>query len=387
MISYGRDALTLWSLDPGIRFLNHGAFGALPRELRAVADAWRARVEEQPVRFFMSALPQHLREAAAALAAFVGTAPERLGFVENASSGVSSVIGSLKLAPGDEILTTDHVYNAVRNRLRHAAGATGAVVVEVPLGLPVASGEAIVAALAAAITPRTRLLLVDHVASPSAVVMPVAALVALARARGIPVLIDGAHAPGMLDLDVDAIGADWYVGNCHKWLCAPKGAAFLAVGRSPPFEVHPTVISHAYGQGFAAEFDKVGTRDPSSWLTVPAAVAFHQRLGGADLRARNAGVARAAGAMLARRLGTECGAPAALFGSMATVRLPWAGPVDRAAAGRINDRLWHENRIEVPIMPFAGALWLRLSAQAYNDADDYAALADVLPDALRAAAA
>lgn len=384
-MTYGRDARALWALEPGIRFLNHGAFGALPRELMMAANEWRGRLETQPVRFIMHELPLLLREAAAALARFVGTAPDRLAFVENASSGVSSVIGSLPLAPGDEILTTDHVYNAVRNRLRHAAAQTGARIVEVPLGLPVASPDAVCAVITGAITARTRLLLVDQVASPSAVVMPVARIVEQARVRGIPVLVDGAHAPGMLELDVDAIGADWYVGNCHKWLCAPKGAAFLAIGRNPPFAVHPTVISHAYGQGFAAEFDKIGTRDPSAWLTVPAAIDFHQRLGGSALRARNIALAHEAGRALAERLGSVCGAPPAMLGSMATVRLPWDGPVDREAASRLNNALWHENRIEVPIMPFAGGLWLRLSAQAYNETEDYEALAEALPQALRAA--
>lgn len=387
MTHYGRALRDLWSLEENIHFLNHGSFGALPRELFAVQNEWRARLEAQPVRFFMEELPARLREAAAALAAFVGTAPDRLGFVENASSGVSAVVGSLKLAGGDEILTTDHVYNAVRNRLRHAAAQAGARVIEVPLGLPVTTPDAIVDAVAAALTERTRLLVIDHVASPSAVLMPVERVVAHARGRGVPVLVDGAHGPGMLDLDIDAIGADWYVGNCHKWLCAPKGAGFLAVGRNPPFAVHPTVISHAYGQGFTAEFDKIGTRDPSAWLAVPAAIGFHERLGGAALRARNIALARAAGRRLADQLGTECGAPAEMLGAMSTVRLPWDGAADRAAASSVHDALWRRHRVEVPIMPFAGRLWLRLSVQAYNDADDYDALAAALPEVLGTAVA
>jgi isopenicillin-N epimerase len=387
MTHYGRALRDLWSLEENLHFLNHGSFGAVPRELFAVQNDWRARMEAQPVRFFMEELPARLREAAAALAAFVGTEPDRLGFVENASSGVSAVVGSLTLAGGDEILTTDHVYNAVRNRLRHAASQSGARVIEVPIGLPVATPDAIADAIAAATSERTRLLVIDHVASASAVLMPVARIVARAQARGVPVLIDGAHAPGMLDLDIDAIGADWYVGNCHKWLCAPKGAGFIAVGCDPPFAVHPTVISHAYGQGFTAEFDKVGTRDPSAWLAVPAAIGFHERLGGAALRARNAGLARAAGMQLADGLGTECGAPPEMFGAMATVRLPWDGACDRAAAGSVHDALWRGYRIEVPVMPFAGQLWLRLSAQAYNDRDDYDALAAALPQVLHAAVA
>jgi isopenicillin-N epimerase len=210
----------------------------------------------------------------------------------------------------------------VRNALRHVASRTGAFVVEAPVGMPVSGSDQILEALRSRLSAKTRLIVIDHVASASAALLPAADVVALARAHGVPVLIDGAHAPGMLDLDLDQLGADFYVGNCHKWLCAPKGAAFLAVAAEWADRVHPTVISHAYGGGFTAEFDKVGSRDPSSWLTVPAAIAFHERLGGAALRRRNRKLALGMAERLADALGSDLGAPPSLFGSMTTVRLP-----------------------------------------------------------------
>ena len=192
-----------------------------------------------------------------------------------------------------------------------------------------------------------------------------------------PVLVDGAHAPGLIDLDIEALGATWYAGNCHKWLCSPKGAGFLAVAADAPWEVHPTVISHAYGQGFVAEFDKTGTRDVSAWLTVPDAIALHERLGGAALRRRNAALAIEAARGIAMELGTALGAPEAMFAAMATIRLPRpAGlPADWPTAALLRNAIWDVARIEVPVMALGGELWLRVSAQAYNEPGDYAGVA------------
>ncbi len=379
-IRYGAGLRDRWSLESGMRFLNHGSFGATPIAVQQVQEDWRRRMERQPVRF-MRELGPRLRAAAARLAAFVGADADGLVFVENATQGANAVLRSLRFRPGDRIVATDHIYNAVRTTLAHLAERAGIVVDTVALGLPVASAEAVVAAVDAALAAApTRLLVIDHVASASALVLPAAELVARAHARGVPVLVDGAHAPGMLDLDVGALGADWYVGNCHKWLCAPKGAGFLHAAPHARADLHPTTVSHGYLDGLAAEFDWIGTRDPSSWLSVPAAIDFHEELGGAALRARNHGLATAAAAALAAELGTETGAPAGLFGSMATVRLPTDG--DPGRVGPIGDALWQRHRIEVPVMPLAGRLWLRLSAAAYTDPQDFSGLAEAVRDVL-----
>lgn len=371
------EARQLWGLEPDAKHLNHGAFGGCPLSLLEVQSSWRARMERQPSRFFINDLGGLLRDAAAKLAGFVHAVPDRLAFLDNATTAVNAVIASTPLRPGDQLLTTDHVYNAVRQTMRHHAARAGAEIIEAPIGMPLTSADAVAEAVISRIGPRTRLIVLDHVASPSAAILPIAPIIAAARAAGVPVLVDGAHAPGLIDLDVEALGATWYAGNCHKWLCSPKGAAFLAVAPDAPWEVHPTVLSHAYGQGFVAEFDKTGTRDVTAWLTVPEAIALHERLGGAALRQRNAALAREAAHAVAAELGTGLGAPEAMFAAMATIRLPLPPGLaaDWPTAAQLRNVIWDVARIEVPVMALGGALWLRLSAQIYNEAADYAGVA------------
>ncbi len=383
---WGRHMRPLWAFDPEMVFLNQGAFGATLRELMAVQAEWRDRMERQTARFFMGELPALIRDAAAALAAFVGADPDRTVMVENASSGIMAVLVSQDLKPGDKIILTSHVYGAVRHAVRHVAGRTGAEVVEVPVPVPVAGPQDFVAAIAAAIDARTRLIVVDHVASPSSLILPVAQIVALARQAGACVLIDGSHAPGLVDLDLTALDADYYVGNCHKWLCNPKGAGFIVLGReaAAAATLHPLTISHAYGQGVLAEFGKIGTRDPSAWLTVPAATAVHDRLGGAALRARNTALTRAGCERLAAQLGTDLAGPPTMFAAMVSLRLPSGfGPAVPETAATLREALWQQGRVEALILPLHGALWLRLCGFAYTEAADFTHVAATL-DAVRA---
>lgn len=375
--AFGHGLLAHWGFEPGVRFLNHGSYGAVPREVLAVQAAWKARMESQPVAFFQDILPGALRESACAVAPYFGAVPERFGFVTNASAGTNAVLRSLEFAPGDEIVTTDHVYNAVRMNLRDLAARTGARVIELPIGLPVQGARQIVAAVQHSITPRTKIILIDHIASASALIMPVAEVIAIGRAAGIPVLVDGAHGPGMVDLDIETLGATWYVGNLHKWMCAPRGAAFIAPAADAPM-VHPVVISHDYGRGFTAEFDRVGTHDATAWLATPGAVEFHERIGGAASRQRNRALARQIGEDLARAFGTETGGPDSMFGSMVTIRLPLALPPTIETGRALRAAMWQRQRIEVPVMALAGALWLRISVAAYNDRTDYEGLVDAL---------
>jgi isopenicillin-N epimerase len=364
-----------WLLDPEVAFLNHGSFGATPRAVLAEQDRWRALMECHPTHFMSEELPPALRAASARLAAFVGARAEDLVFVENATAGCNVVLRSLSFAPGDEILVTDHGYAAVRKAAEYVAARAGARVIEAAVPFPLADATQVVAAVAGHLGPRTRLAIFDHITSPTAVIFPVRELTALCRAAGVPVLIDGAHALGMLSLDVPSVGADWYTGNCHKWLMAPKGSAFLWVAPDRQADTRPLVISHGYGEGFAAEFAWVGTRDPSAWLSVPAAIDFHERLGGGQLRERNATLAREQATLLARAWATERGAPDALTGSMAAVRLPRREPATPDHALALRRELFDDHRIEVPVTAFAGALWARISAHAYNRPEDYARLA------------
>ncbi len=297
-----------WQLDPHWLTVNHGSFGATPRVVLAAQDEWRRRLEEQPSRFMRRVLPDALRNAATRLAAFVGGQGKDLAFVENATVGCNAVLRSLRFAPGDEILMLSHVYGAVRNTIRFVAERSGARIVEAAVPFPNPTADAIVANLAEAITKRTRIAVLDHITSASALVLPIEKMIAACHAENVPVLIDGAHGPGQVGLDLPATGVDWYVGNCHKWLMSPKGCAFLWARPDRQEDLHPVTISHGFGEGFLAEFDWTGTRDPSAVLAVDAAIDFHYRLGGAALRARNTALAAEATALIAARLGTEAGA-------------------------------------------------------------------------------
>ncbi|MBI3452948.1 MAG: aminotransferase class V-fold PLP-dependent enzyme [Rhodospirillales bacterium] len=376
-----RDAFFL--LESGAAIVNHGSFGATPRPVLAAAEEWRRRMEAQPDRFMRTELPPAIRAAAEMLGRFIGARGEDLVFVDNATTGVNAVIGSFPLAAGDEVLTTTHVYGAVRNALNRHYRPAGVRIVEAEVPFPVSGEEEILAAVAAGFSPRTRLLIIDHVTSPTALIFPVARLAALARERGVAVLVDGAHAPGMIDLDVPALGVDWYVGNCHKWLMAPKSAGFLWAAPERQAALHPPVISHGYGHGFHAEFDWTGTHDYSPWLAVPAAIEFGAAFGWDIIRRRNHALLLEAVTLINAAWWTAIGGPPALLGTMATIRLPPAlagdGPADFAHARAIRDRLWAEARIEAPVTPFAGALWVRISAHIYNELDDYRRLAAYSP--------
>ena len=378
----GRAVRHEWMLEADFVSVNHGSFGATPRVVLAAQQDWQRRMEAQPGRFFRAILPDALRAAAGRLAAFLGADGSDLAFVENATVGCNAVLRSLPLAFGDEILVLTHGYGAVRNAVRHVAERAGARMTEATVPFPRPDAEAIVASVAAALTPRTRLAVIDHITSGSALVLPLERVIAACHAAGVPVLVDGAHGPGQVMLDLPALDADWYVGNCHKWLCAAKGCGFLWASLARQAGLHPVTISHGFGSGFLAEFDWTGTRDCSAWLSVGAAIDFHARLGGAALRARNVALAAEGAALLARRLNTEQGAAGALAGAMGLVRLPLAGPVTAARSEAMRARLLAAGT-DAPTHIIDDALWLRLSAHAYNEIEDYQRLAEIAALAVR----
>lgn len=378
MPTLGHAVRSEYVLADGFLTVNHGSYGATPRCVLAAQDAWRARMEAQPTRFVSRDLPGAIRHAAGELARFLGTEPADTVFVENATVGCNAVLRSLTLRPGDEIVVLDHGYGAVTKAARHVASRAGARVVTAAVPFPRPDDAGVVAAVSACLGARTRLAVIDHITSPTALVLPVAAISACCRAAGVPVLIDGAHAPGNLDLDVLAIGADWVTGNCHKWLSAPKGCGFLWARRDRQEGLHPVTISHGYGGGFLAEFDWTGTRDCTPWLATGAALDFHEKLGGAALRVRSASLAAAAAARLARRLGTETGAaPDAPGCSMGLVRLPLEGWVDEARALALRSCLL-DLGTDAPVSAVAGLAWLRLSVAPYNESSDFDRLADLV---------
>jgi isopenicillin-N epimerase len=387
----------LWPLDRGVIFLNHGSFGACPTEVLRHQAALRAEMEAEPVRFLSRELDDRLDAARQALAAFVGADPDDLAFVTNATSGVNTVLRSFVLSPGDELLTTDHAYNACKNALDFVAGRAGARVVVAKIPFPVASRAEIVDAVMAKVTPRTRLALLDHVTSATALVLPIERLIAELAGRGVEVVVDGAHAPGMVSLDLRTLGATYYSGNCHKWLCAPKGAAFLAVRRDRQPDVRPLTISHGASvtrpgrSRFRLEFDWTGTSDPTAWLTVPKAIDYLGSLvpgGWSALMARNHQLALEARRRLCATVGSPPPCPDEMVGSLASIILP-DGPTTEIGWRRpdpLQRRLFEGWGIEVPVMswPAAPRRLVRISAQLYNSREHYARLAEALGKALAA---
>jgi len=391
------DLAALWPLDPAVAFLNHGSYGACPAEVLRHQAALRAELEAEPVRFLGRELDGRLDAARAALAAFVGADPDDLAFVTNATGGVNAVLRSLAFSPGDELLTTDHCYAACKNTLDYVAARAGAKVNIAVIPFPLTSPDEVVAAVLAKVTPTTRLALLDHVTSPTALVLPIAKLVSELAALGIDTVVDGAHAPGMVPLDLGALGAAYYTGNCHKWLCTPKGSAFLWVRRDRQAIVHPLTISHGHtGERpgrtrFRLEFDWTGTSDPTAWLTVPMAIDYLGSLipgGWPALMARNRALALEARGLLCAAAGTPPGCPEEMVGSIASVRLP-DSPLTKPAWRQpdpLQPRLFGEWGIEVPIMrwPAAPKRLIRISAQLYNRRDQYAKLAGALTKELAA---
>lgn len=358
-----------WSFDPGWITLNNGSFGACPASVRRAEAGIRARLDAQPTRFLHAELAPRLRAAADAVAMPLGAAGRDLAFVENATAGINAVLRSRPLGVGSEILLLDQAYGAVRRTAEFVARERGARVVAARLPRPDCTPDAAVAAVEAALTTRTAIAVLDHVTSKEGLVLPIAAMVAACRRRGVPVLVDGAHAPGQVPVDLGAIGADWYAANLHKWFFAPTGTGILHAAPAAQAGLHPVAISHGLDGGFAAEFDWTGTRDFSAWLAAPEALRLHERMGGAALMARNAALVREGAARVARAIGTEV-APACLPGAMARVRLPARCGRTPADADAWRARLI-EACIDVPVVAVGDILFLRLSAHAYTGLADF----------------
>lgn len=389
----------MWTLDPAVVHLNHASFGATPRRVLDEQAAWRERMEREPVAFFVRDLEPALDDARRALANFVHADADDLAFVPNATAGVSTVLRSLRIERGDELLTTDHAYNAVRNALELCAALHGGRVVTAPIPFPGTTPEAARDAVLAHVSGRTRLAVLDHVTSASAVVLPVPEIVAELAERGIDTLVDGAHAPGMLDLDVAAIGAAYYTGNCHKWLSAAKGSAFLHVSRDRQHLIRPLATSHGMNSPrtdrsrFRLEHDWVGTLDPSAWLSVPAAIDFGAALlpgGWPALRERSRSLAIAGRDLVCRALGEPAPTTDEMIGSMASVPLAPESDAERIEGislygDPVHDSLLEDHGLEVMVSPWPPRpngqprrRLVRISAAPYNDIGDMERLARAL---------
>ena len=358
-------------LDRSYTFLNHGSFGSCPIEVLAAQRRWRDQIEARPIEMLGRRLGPLLREAAANVARFVGTSPERLGFVTNATVAINAVLRSIDWRRGDEVVVVDHVYGAMRQSIRRLADESGVVLREVEVPLPVTAPAQWIDSVVGTFGARTRLVLIDHVTSPTALVVPVAAIVRAARERGIFTLVDGAHAPGSIALEVDAIGADAYAANLHKWCCAPKGSGFLAVRAGLEDTIHALVTSHDYGRGFVAEHDWQGTRDPSAWLATPDALSFFDRLGWDAVRRRNHAMAAWAQRELCSRWQVEPVSPldGSMLAAMAAVRLPREAEKRFESVVSLQAALYDRHRIEIPVIDWKGRWHVRISCHLHTTPD------------------
>ncbi len=387
----GRDLADLFPLDRSYTFLNHGSFGSVPHEVLAAQQRWRMEVEARPIEMLGRRMDDLLRDARSAVARFVGVAPHQLGFVTNATEGVHAVLRSIDWKRGDEIVTTDHVYGAMRQSIRRLADEFGVVLREVTVPLPVSGPDDFIAPVIEAFSARTRLLLIDHITSPTALVLPVVQLAEAAKARGILVLIDGAHAPGSINLHINAIPCDAYTGNLHKWVCAPKGCAFVAGVGAFAERLKPIATSHRYGEGLVREFDWQGTRDMTPWLTAPAALQYLERIGGTRIggtgvagegvcdegsgwervRRHNHNLAVWAMQTLVEQWSVESLSPldGSMLASMAAIPVPAQVQKRFASEVALQAHLYDVHRIEIPVIDWKGRWHVRVSCHLHTTPD------------------
>jgi isopenicillin-N epimerase len=380
-----------WTLAPKIVFLNHGSFGACPRPVLKLQNELRRQMEAEPVQFLWRRYEERLEPARASLASFVGARAKDIVFVTNATTGVNAVARSMKLHRGGEILTTDQDYNACRNVLVEAVRQAGAKLVIAPVPFPLRADEDILEAVIGAVTARTRLVMLDHVTSNTALIFPLARLIRELEARGVDTLVDGAHAPGMLPLNLKKLRPAYYTGNLHKWVCAPKGAAFLWVREDKQSALQPAIVSHGnnvHRQGythFQDRFDWAGTFDPTAWFCVGQAIRWTGQLlpgGWPELRKKNHELVVRARRLICDRLDLVPPCPERMLGSMATIPLP-ERLQGRPRLGKIDAeqlRLYDEFGIEVPFVRVGPhqRRYLRISAHLHNSLAEYEYLADAL---------
>ena len=382
----------LWSLDPDVLHLNHGSFGACPNRILEQQTQLRQQMEYNTLRFFEQDLPDLLETAREALGLFLGAPTSDLVFVDNATMGVTTVLSNLNLIAGDRVLITDHGYNACSNAARFFAERTGAEVDLINLPFPGSDSNEVIERILKGCTSRTRILLIDHITSPTALIMPLEDIVPAVQQRGIQVLVDGAHAPGMLPLRLAELGADYYTGNCHKWMCAPKGTAFLYVRSEHQSNLHPLTISHGMNRPvgestrFRLEFDWIGTRDLTGFLTLPALIDYMDGIsneGWAGIMVRNRALAVEARDLICQELGLELPCPVDMIGSLATICLPGSVETtftDYHVIDPLKQILRRQYGIEVSLSawPSPAGRYLRISTQLYNALSQYRQLTEAL---------
>jgi isopenicillin-N epimerase len=387
-MTFGRAALEHWLLDPDHTYLNHGTVGAPPRRVLHLQQTLRDEIERQPSRFMLRELQaempmpwrsqSRLREAMATVAPFLGARPEDVVFVPNVTVGINAVLASVPLAAGDEVVVTELAYGAVTLTAQTYCERAGAALTVARMDGPVRDSGDVVAAIVDVLSPRTKLVVADHVTAQTALVLPVAEVAAECRRRGVPVLVDGAHAPGSRPVDIAALGVDWYSANLHKWAHAPRGCGILWAAPARQPDLHSPIVSWGRERGFLHEFEHTATTDPTSYLAAPEGIACLRDWDFDACVRYMHGLAWKAGEMLTDRWGTRLDTPRDMVGSMVTVPLPDEAGSSDADAEKLRLALLVEDRIEVQLHAWRGRLWTRVSAQIYNDEADIARLGDAV---------
>ena len=379
-MEYGRHLLAEWMLDPDLSYLNHGTVGAPPRRVMAEYRRIQDTIERQPAQFQLRDLADidgqglparpHMRVAAEGVARHLGCSPSNLVFVDNATTGVNAVLRSFPFVHGDEILVTNLGYGAVTYTANYVARENGCTVRTVDLPPYDSTPDEYVALVGAAVTDRTRVVIIDHITSQTALVMPIREIIAACHARGALVLVDAAHTPGAIDVDIESYGADWYTANLHKWGFAPRSCGILWADPKHHSTLHPTVISWGLDNGIAAEFDLLGTRDPAPFLTAPFALDLIEEWGGTRLRRHNHDLVMEAAAMVVEAFGRPLRTDETMVGPMVNVGLPQSFGTTKDQANALQYRLLNTHKVELPLFPDDAGLRMRISAQIYNDVSD-----------------
>jgi isopenicillin-N epimerase len=379
-MTFGRALLPLWPLDPNATYLNHGTVGVTPRRVLEAQQRLRDRIERHPSKFLLRELwtftgdapaePILMRQAAADVAAFVGANAGNLVFIDNTTAGVNAVMQSLRLSAGDDVVISDQAYGGIVAPVRHWTARAGASVRVAELPYPAFDPATAVARIADAMTPRTRLVIAEHIAAETALIHPIEEIVRVCHDRGVPVLVDGAHVPGQIELNVSTIGADFYVANLHKWAMAPRSSAFMVAVPAFQHDLHPPVVSWGYGSGYTSEFDWVGTRDFTPWLVAPDGIRFVEALNPRAWRRYTHDLAWTGAGMVTEQWGTTRDIPESCVASMVTVPTPERCGTTKADASRLRDHLLFEHNIEVQVHARVNRVWIRFCAQAYTDLAD-----------------
>lgn len=381
-----------WNHRTDTVFLNHGSFGSCPLPILELQQALQNKIEEDPVRFVTQDFEPLYYSNKQALAGFLSAGSDDLVLIKNATQGVNIVLNSMQFAPGDEVLTHSHVYGACMNALKHYAAKAGSHVVVAEIPFPLNSPEDVISSILSKTGPRTKLALIDHITSASGIIFPVMELVQALESKGIEVLVDGAHAPGMIELDLEKLGASYYTGNCHKWICSPKGTAFLHVRKDKQYKITPLQISHNNDsrKGSAGywsdQFLWPGTDDYSGWCVLGESIDFMNQLMGGwkELQEHNRSLCLWGRNLIAKETGVTLPAPDCMIGSLGTLPLQVVPEIPSAFFNYqppIKKKLHEEFGIQVPVFLTQWGtpqLWIRISAQAYNSRDQYQYLSDCL---------